>query len=107
MSIKLTDRQQQALDLLIAFRQEHGYPPTVLELSEMLGCRSHNAAAEHLRALERKGVITRARGVSRGIYVNALNPECEATELLRALVAGEENARERAVAYLHDRGITA
>lgn len=103
MSIKLTDRQQQALDLLIAFRQEHGYPPTVLELSEMLGCRSHNAAAEHLRALERKGVITRGRGVSRGIYVNAH----EATELLRALVAGEENARERAVAYLHDRGITA
>ncbi|ECJ3227580.1 LexA family transcriptional regulator [Salmonella enterica] len=101
--MKLTDRQQQALDLLIAFRQEHGYPPTVLELSEMLGCRSHNAAAEHLRALERKGVITRGRGVSRGIYVNAH----EATELLRALVAGEENARERAVAYLHDRGITA
>ncbi|EDW4548814.1 LexA family transcriptional regulator [Salmonella enterica subsp. salamae] len=105
--MKLTDRQQQALDLLIAFRQEHGYPPTVLELSEMLGCRSHNAAAEHLRALERKGVITRGRGVSRGIYVNALNPKCEATELLRALVAGEENARERAIAYLHDRGITA
>ncbi|EHW9859830.1 LexA family transcriptional regulator [Salmonella enterica] len=103
----LTARQQQALDLLIAFRQEHGYPPTVLELSEMLGCRSHNAAAEHLRALERKGVITRVRGVSRGIYVNALNPKCEATELLRALVAGEENARERAIAYLHDRGITA
>lgn len=107
MSIKLTDRQQQALDLLIAFRQEHGYPPTVLELSEMLGCRSHNAAAEHLRALERKGVITRGRGVSRGIYVNALNPKCEATELLRALVAGEENAKDRAIAYLHDRGITA
>lgn len=107
MSIKLTDRQQQALDLLIAFRQEHGYPPTVLELSEMLGCRSHNAAAEHLRALERKGVITRGRGVSRGIYVNAPDHAHEATELLRALVAGEENARERAVAYLHDRGIMA
>ncbi|EAV1936910.1 LexA family transcriptional regulator, partial [Salmonella enterica] len=85
----------------------HGYPPTVLELSEMLGCRSHNAAAEHLRALERKGVITRGRGVSRGIYVNAPDHAHEATELLRALVTGEENARERAVAYLHDRGITA
>ncbi|HFD8837384.1 TPA: LexA family transcriptional regulator [Salmonella enterica] len=107
MSIKLTDRQQQVLDLLIAFRDEYGYPPTTLELSEMLGCSSPNAAAEHLRALERKGVITRARGVSRGISVNALHPEYDATELLRALVAGEENARERAIAYLHDKGITA
>lgn len=106
MNIKLTDRQQQVLDLLIAFRQEHGFPPTVQELAEMLGCRSHNAAAEHLRALERKGVITRGRGVSRGISVNALNPEYDATELLRALVAGEEDARERAIAYLHDKGIT-
>ncbi|EBX1770088.1 LexA family transcriptional regulator [Salmonella enterica subsp. enterica serovar Poona] len=105
--MKLTDRQQQALDLLIAFRQEHGYPPTVQEMSEMMGCRSHNAAAEHLRALERKGVITRARGVSRGIYVNAPDPEHDAAELLRALVAGEENARDRAITYLHDRGITA
>lgn len=106
MSIKLTDRQQQVLDLLIAFRQEHGFPPTVLELSEMLGCRSHNAAAEHLRALEKKGVITRSRGISRGIYVNAPDHEHDAAELLRALVAGEENARERAIAYLHDKGIT-
>lgn len=107
MSIKLTDRQQQVLDLLISFRQEHGFPPTVQELSEMLGCRSHNAAAEHIRALEKKGVITRLRGISRGIYVNAPDPEHDAAELLRALVAGEENARERAIAYLHNKGIVA
>lgn len=107
MSIKLTDRQQQVLDLLIDFRQVHGFPPTTMELSEMLGCRSHNAAAEHLRALEKKGVITRLRGTSRGIYINAPDPEHDAAELLRALVAGEENARERAIAYLHDKGITA
>lgn len=107
MRIKLTDRQQQVLDLLISFRQEHGFPPTVQELAEMLGCRSPNAAAEHIRALEKKGVITRLRGTSRGIYVNAPDPEHDAAELLRALVAGEENARERAIAYLHDRGIVA
>ncbi|ENW9433292.1 LexA family transcriptional regulator [Salmonella enterica] len=106
MSIKLTDRQQQALDLLIDFRQVHGFPPTTLELAEMLGCSSPNAAAEHLRALEKKGAITRFRGASRGIYVNAPDTEHDAAELLRALVAGEENARERAIAYLHDKGIT-
>ncbi|EAW1261869.1 HTH domain-containing protein [Salmonella enterica] len=109
MNNKLTDRQQQVLDLLIAFRQEHGFPPTVQELAEMLGCRSPNAAAEHIRALEKKGVITRLRGTSRGIYINMPDPEPEhdAAELLRALVAGEENARERAIAYLHNKGIEA
>lgn len=106
MSIKLTDRQQQVLDLLISFRKEHGFPPTTLELSEMLGCSSPNAAAEHLRALEKKDAITRFRGASRGIYINAPDPEHDVAELLRALVAGEENARERAIAYLHDKGIT-
>lgn len=106
MSIKLTDRQQQVLDLLIDFRQVHGFPPTILELSEMLGCSSPNAAAEHLCALEKKGAITRFRGASRGIYVNAPDTEHDVAELLRALVAGEENARERAIAYLHDKGIT-
>lgn len=107
MKIKLTDRQQQVLALLNAFRHEHGYPPTVQELAEMMGCRSHNAAADHLRALERKGVLTRERGVSRGISFNALNREYDATELLRALVAGEDNAMERAIAYLNNKGITA
>lgn len=106
MNIKLTDRQQQVLDLLIDFRQVHGFPPTILELSEMLGCSSPNAAAEHLRALEKKGAIIRFRGTSRGIYVNAPDTEHDVAELLRALVAGEENARERAIAYLHDKGIT-
>ncbi len=106
MNIKLTDRQQQVLDLLISFRKEHGFPPTILELAEILGCSSPNAAAEHLRALEKKGVIIRFRGTSRGIYINAPDTEHDAAELLRALVAGEENVRERAIAYLHDKGIT-
>lgn len=52
-------------------------------------------------------MITRLRGISRGIYVNAPDPEHDAAELLRALVAGEENARERAIAYLHNKGIEA
>ncbi len=36
----------------------------------MLGYRSVNAAVEHLRALEKKGVITIKRGVARGITLH-------------------------------------
>lgn len=65
----LTLRQQEVLDLLIEYQRKHGFPPTTYELTGMLGCRSPNAAATHLRALERKGAIKITRGVSRGISI--------------------------------------
>lgn len=66
---KLTLRQQEVLNLLIDYQRKHGFPPTTYELTGMLGCRSPNAAASHLKALERKGAITITRGVSRGISI--------------------------------------
>ncbi|BBI62328.1 hypothetical protein HSBAA_36340 [Vreelandella sulfidaeris] len=36
---------------------EFGYPPTRAEIAKALGFRSPNAAEEHLRALERKGLF--------------------------------------------------
>ncbi|AYZ19572.1 SOS-response repressor and protease LexA [Klebsiella michiganensis] len=65
----LTLRQQEVLDLLIEYQRKHGFPPTTYELTGMLGCRSPNAAATHLKALERKGAIKITRGVSRGISI--------------------------------------
>lgn len=49
----LTLRQQEVLDLLIEYQRKHGFPPTTYELTGMLGCRSPNAAATHLKALEK------------------------------------------------------
>ncbi|KAA2016216.1 LexA family transcriptional regulator, partial [Escherichia coli] len=62
----LTQCQQQVLDMLISYQQERGcgFPPTNQEVATMLGYRSVNAAVEHLRALEKKGVITIKRGVA-------------------------------------------
>ncbi|MBA1485945.1 SOS-response repressor and protease LexA [Klebsiella pneumoniae] len=67
--MKLTLRQQEVLNLLIEYQRKHGFPPTTYELTGMLGCRSPNAAATHLKALERKGAIKITRGVSRGISI--------------------------------------
>ncbi len=58
----LTQCQQQVLDMLISYQKERGFPPTNQEVATMLGYRSVNAAVEHLRALEKKGVITIKRG---------------------------------------------
>ncbi len=64
---KLTDRQQQVLDLVQSAIARTGAPPTRAEIAAELGFRSPNAAEEHLQALARKGVIELVGGTSRGI----------------------------------------
>ena len=66
----LTDRQQQVLDLIRSYLAATGYPPTRADIARELGFRSPNAAEEHLRALERKGMIEMTAGASRGIRLN-------------------------------------
>lgn len=41
-SSKLTFRQQEVFDLLVAYINQHGYPPTLSELADMLGVSSSN-----------------------------------------------------------------
>jgi repressor LexA len=64
---KLTERQQQILDIVQTAIERTGAPPTRAEIAAELGFRSANAAEEHLQALARKGVIELVGGTSRGI----------------------------------------
>lgn len=100
----LTNRQQLVLDELLAFQREKGFSPTAAELAQRLGFRSPNAAADHLRALHKKGVISITPGVSRGIAITRMSNEATAISLLRALVNGDTAARENALAFLESRG---
>ena len=68
---KLTERQQQILDLVQSAIERTGAPPTRAEIAAELGFRSANAAEEHLQALARKGVIELVGGTSRGIRLKA------------------------------------
>ena len=63
----LTARQQEILNLIKKHLEKTGYPPTRAEIADALGFKSANAAEDHLRALERKGVIEMVPGASRGI----------------------------------------
>jgi repressor LexA len=80
---RLTDRQQQILDLIRSTIERTGAPPTRAEIANELGFRSPNAAEEHLRALARKGVIELVGGTSRGIR---LQPQ-----MLRAVMQARDN----------------
>jgi repressor LexA len=70
-SPKLTDRQQQILDLVQSAIERTGAPPTRAEIAAELGFRSINAAEDHLQALARKGVIELVGGTSRGIRLKS------------------------------------
>jgi repressor LexA len=69
MMDKLTPRQSEILLFIQQFIDAMGMPPTRAEIARELGFRSVNAAEEHLRALERKGVIELIPGTSRGIQL--------------------------------------
>lgn len=55
----LTDRQRMVLEYICGSIDERGYPPTLREIGNKLGIRSTNGVNDHLRALERKGFLTR------------------------------------------------
>jgi repressor LexA len=66
---QLTPRQTQILEVIQDFIAETGMPPTRAEIARELGFKSANAAEEHLRALQKKGVLDLVPGASRGIQL--------------------------------------
>jgi repressor LexA len=68
-STELTPRQQNILDFVHEFQQAHGYPPSIREIGEFFGIRSTNGVSDHLRALERKGFLSRNGHLSRSLQV--------------------------------------
>jgi len=65
----LTPRQSQILHMIQEFIADFGMPPTRAEIARELGFKSANAAEEHLRALQKKGVLELLPGASRGIQL--------------------------------------
>ncbi|MBX7191380.1 MAG: transcriptional repressor LexA [Sandaracinaceae bacterium] len=55
----LTERQRLVLEYICRSIEDCGYPPTLREIGNKLGIRSTNGVNDHLRALERKGYLTR------------------------------------------------
>ncbi|HET8579029.1 MAG TPA: transcriptional repressor LexA [Methylomirabilota bacterium] len=55
---ELTDRQRQVLEFIRSFADRHGMPPTVREIGDRFRFTAR-AAFDHLRALERKGMLER------------------------------------------------
>ena len=63
----LTPRQAQILHFIQDAVEGNGFPPTLVEIARAFRFRSPNAAADHLKALARKGAVEVTEGLSRGI----------------------------------------
>ena len=63
----LTARQEQVLRFITDSIKDRGYPPTLREIGAHMGIRSTNGVNDHLRALERKGYLTREDMKSRAL----------------------------------------
>jgi repressor LexA len=96
----LTPRQRQVLRFIQDSLDEQGLPPTRAEIAAALGFKSANAAEDHLRALQRKGVIDLMPGASRGIQLKDSLREQFGLPLIGRVAAGrpilaEENIEAR------------
>jgi repressor LexA len=77
----LTQRQQMVLDFIRQSITDRGYPPTLREIGARMGIRSTNGVNDHLRALERKGYLTREDMKSRALRPTGLGGNGHVPEL--------------------------
>src|SRR5437762_7063601 len=68
----LTARQRQILDWIRSHLESTGRPPTRAEIAAGLGFSTPSSAEDHLRALEKKGVLEIEPGAARGLRLKNL-----------------------------------
>ncbi len=66
---KLTERQRQIFAFIKSHIEEYGYSPTSVEIGDHFEIYP-NGAWEHVKALVKKGVLTRAEGKMRSLQVS-------------------------------------
>lgn len=69
----LTARQKQMLEFIRQFQVDHEYAPSIREIGEHMGIRSTNGVSDHLRALQRKGVLELQPGKARTAKIVGAN----------------------------------
>jgi len=78
--LALTRRQQEIYDFIKDKILNRGYGPTVREIGKGFGIKSPNGVMCHLKALEKKGMISRDERMSRAIQLTD-EPQLKRTSL--------------------------
>ncbi len=84
----LTDRQKKVYEFIRDKIRNRGYGPTVREIGTQFEISSPNGVMCHLKALEKKGLITREPNMSRAIQLAAEPIEEKGIPLAGLVAAG-------------------
>ncbi|MGH3443139.1 MAG: transcriptional repressor LexA [Nitriliruptorales bacterium] len=73
---ELTPRQRRVLEVIHSHLEEHGYPPSVREIGEVVGLSSPSSVHAHLATLEDKGFLRRDPSKPRALEVR-IDPDSD------------------------------
>ena len=86
----LTRKQQQSYQFICDYLAEHGYSPSLDEISQALGSRSKTSAFNYVRSLEAAGLIRLASGRKRNIELVELETQTNTSlPLVGKIAAGQ------------------
>lgn len=94
---ELTPRQRQVLDFVTDCLNDRGYPPTLREIALHLGVRGTLGASKHLGALERKGMIRKTAGRSRGLSLSGRGASAVSLPVVGTVRAGTPQPAEEEI----------
>ena len=85
---QLTERQFDVYEFIRDKIQNRGYGPTVREIGQKFRISSPNGVMCHLKALEKKGLISREPNMSRAIQITDAYKEERGMPLVGQIAAG-------------------
>lgn len=85
---QLTERQKEIYHFIRNKIETRGYGPTVREIGEGFGIKSPNGVMCHLKALEKKGLITREEHSARAIQLVDHRPPAQGLPFYGPVAAG-------------------
>ena len=81
MPVTIYPKQKKIFDFVCQYIQKNGYAPSVREIAKAVGVSSLATVHEHLKSLEKKGVISRTTGVGRAIEITYHPEDIKSTEI--------------------------
>ena len=69
MEQRLSERQQEFLDFMVKFEEEHGHAPTFPEIAIGMEISSKGSVSAMMGTLAEMGFVEKANGVYRGTQV--------------------------------------
>lgn len=58
----MNEKEKEVYEMIVSYRKEHGYSPTIREMAKALGVRSTSTMHERVERMVFKGFLTKGPG---------------------------------------------